>query len=87
MKADQCLEESLVEMFKRVGRKYPDKAFTKNDNWYMMEEWTNAESKDFRQWLIAKLRKDLRLTKKRAETEAAFFDLQWGWKETKEDEV
>jgi len=80
MKGEKCCEEALVEMFKRVGRTYPDEAFTNNDGWYAMEEWTEAEAKDFRAWLVAKARKDLKLTKEVAETEAAFFDLMWGWK-------
>jgi len=83
-KVNKVTEEALTEMFKRVGRTYPDEAFTNTPDWYSMEEWTVAESKDFRQWLIAKLRKDLKWTEKKAVLEAAMFDLMWGWKEKEE---
>lgn len=84
-KGEKCMEEALVEMFKRVGMEYPDEAFTSHPDWYQLKQWTKEESKDFRTWLEAKVRKELRLTKKRAATEAAFFDLMYGWKEKEED--
>ena len=78
-KVDKIVKTALEEMFKRVGREYdPIKKYS--DGWYAETEWSEEEQDDFRDWLVALCRKELRMRKKKAEYEAAMFILNWGWK-------
>ena len=79
---DTC-EMALTEMFRRVGEEYTvwkGGKCTVDAEWYTRCSWTEAEAADFRAWLVALLRKKHKMVKKKAETEAAWFDLMWGWK-------
>ena len=78
-KYEQAFEFCLKEMFLRVGEKYPNKSLTSQPKWYTMRSWTIEEANEFRQWMVAYLRKKLRLNKKRAEAEIAYFLMQYGW--------
>jgi len=76
MKYDQICEECLKEMFRRVGREYPDKEFTADPEWYKKETWTKAEEEDFRQWM----RKFFKKHKvSRLDYEVEMFLLMWSW--------
>jgi len=72
---DMCIKE----MFLRVGEKTSPEEFAKQDEWYKKHCWTQEEENSFRQWMLALLRKKLRMNKKRAETEVAMFILNYGW--------
>jgi len=76
---ESVTEEGLVEMFRRVGRTYPDPKLTKLRDWYTRVSWTEADQEDFRKWLVAHIRKKLRWKKKLAENSASWFLLMWGW--------
>ena len=45
---DKACEICLKEMFRRVGKKYPDKKFTDQKDWYTKVTWTEEEEEDFR---------------------------------------
>ena len=80
---EQTTEDALIEMFRRVGEDYAvwhDTICREDHEWYNRKTWTEAESADFRAWLVAKLMKRHKLRKLAAEREAAYFDLMWGWK-------
>jgi hypothetical protein len=67
-------------MFKRVGEEFPNPELTDQNEWYTKRTWTDAQEDDFRKWMIDKLRKEGRYTKKTAEWETSMFLLNWGWK-------
>ena len=75
----QAFEFCLKEMFLRVGEKYPNKDLTDKTDWYMLRSWTMEDEENFRQWMVSYLRNKLRLSKKRAEREAAYFDMNFSW--------
>ena len=81
MTNEQLCNECLEELFRRVGRKYPDEEFTTQPDWYMQETWTQAEEEDFRKWMLKKLGRMYR-----KETEVAMFLLMWGWKNKEDDD-
>ena len=80
MSRDKVLQECLTEMFRRVGETYPNETLTKNPDWYRMRAWLQEEENDFRKWMVDFLRKKMRLRKKEAEKEVAWFLLYYGWK-------
>lgn len=71
---DLC-EECLVEMFRRVGLKYPNKRFTNQKDWYINKSWTKEEENDFRKWMRKKIAKKV----PRVDLEIEMFLLMWGW--------
>jgi hypothetical protein len=72
--------DALDKMFITVGFDGFDEDFVKNENWYLQREWTEEQEREYRDWLLGECKRVLRLTKKQAELEVAYFLLMWGWK-------
>jgi hypothetical protein len=78
-KTESIFDFCIKEMFLRVGEKYPNKDLTEHTDWYMMRSWTIGEEEQFRRWMVSFLRKKNKWTIKRAEYEASFFIMNYGW--------
>jgi hypothetical protein len=78
-KAKKVVDDLLTEMFKRVDRPY-DRKFCKKDNWYIQSEWTKEEEDAWIAWCIDRLVKTYKFTKKAAEEEMFWINLNYGWK-------
>ena len=79
---DQVITALLREMFRRVGEDYDvwvDTICKEDNEWYMRKSWTEEQEAEFRKWVVAFLREQLRLPKYRAEREMQWFCLQWAW--------
>ncbi len=76
-KNERLCEQCLTEMFKRVGLEFPNEELTSQDDWYMQHTWTQAESDDFKKWMLKLLKKERMI---RPEHQYAMFNLMWGWK-------
>ena len=76
---DEACEECLVEMFSRVGEKYPNKKLTDQPDWYRKRSWTEKEEKDFKVWMEKYLKKHFKWTKRMIDNEVGMFILNWGW--------
>ena len=72
---DGCMRE----MFRRVGARYSE-GFCRRDDWYRERSWTQGQEKEFREWMVAWVRRRHRWTKEMAEREATWFLFQYGWK-------
>jgi len=79
-KIDRFIDAALDKMFQAVGFEGFDEEFVKQDNWYMLREWTSEQQDEYRSWFISECRKKLRMRKGQAEREFGFFLLSWGWK-------
>lgn len=73
-------DEILDNMFKAVGFDKFNEEFTKQEEWYKKKTWATKQQDNFRQCFIAKARKDLKWSKKTAEREYGWFNLNYGWK-------
>jgi len=78
-KEEKFLNAALTEMFRLVGRKYSPKATSKPD-WYCQSTWTSQEQNEFAKWLAELIRRELRRRAYRADREAAWFVMNYGWK-------
>jgi len=83
IKYKEACEICLKEMFKRVGKKYPDKNFTSQKNWYNKITWTKEEEFKFVKWMQKYLKKNFYWTKKAIDSEIGMFLLMWGWRTKK----
>lgn len=76
----------LPEMFRRVGLSadatYIQK-YTKKKDWYTKKKWTEAEEKDFMDWLTKTIKSHLGVSEKVAKFEAEWFLLYCGWSSKK----
>ena len=72
--------EFLPEMFRRVGLNENDiNDLTKLPNWFTSQQWTEKDEKEFKEWLVGRIRYKVRLTKRAAEQVADMFILNYGW--------
>lgn len=80
--------ELLPEMFNRVGLTGNDiNDLTKIPSWFTTQNWTTAQEREFKFWLIDKLRTKLNLTCKQALREADMFLLNYGWSTGQEKQL
>lgn len=84
-KFEKIFNHCFVKMFRAVGEKYPNKELTDKPQWYRLRKWSILEEKLFRDWMVSYLRKEAKLTKNKAEIEAGFFLLNFGWINHKKD--
>ena len=81
MDYDKICDMCLKEMFRRVGRKYPDKKFTDQPDWFTKVTWTKKQEDSFRVWMTKLLTKKCKWwNKKSIDKEISMFLLMWGWK-------
>ena len=76
---DDIYKECFIEMFKRVGEKYPNEELTKDPNWYMLRQWTVKQEENFKKWMIIKLRVSYKYMKQEAIMSTNWFLFQYGW--------
>lgn len=82
-KREQAVIDIINQMFVIAGHEvtYEDIKGRKDD-WFTDWTMTLAQSEEWRAWGIAYLRKNLKMNKKLAEKEMAWFNVQWGLKYT-----
>ena len=78
-KEARFLNTALTEMFRRVGRKYSAQA-TSEPDWYCESTWTSQQQAEFVKWLANLIRRELKRRAYRADREAGWFVLNYGWK-------
>lgn len=61
-----------------VGVKYSQE-FIKKENWYLQHSWNEQQEKEFRAWFIKNIKKDLKISNRKAELEYTWFNLTYGW--------
>jgi hypothetical protein len=78
-KREQAVIDIINQMFVIAGHEvtYEDIKGRKDD-WFTDWTMTLAQSEEWRAWGIAYLRKNLKMNKKLAEKEMAWFNVQWG---------
>ena len=86
MKPETLAKQSLVEMGRRVGLGWETFDDVKRyeqawgEQWYMSQSWTQADEDQFRDWMIAKLKRKTHWGERMIEREVASFILNWGWR-------
>ena len=78
-KTDKFIKKVLNKMFKTVGFDKFELEFTKQKDWFQKKTWTEAQQNEFRDWFVAQARKDLKMSKRYAESEFSWFNLMYGW--------
>ena len=79
-KDEKFINKCFVEMFKRVGEKFPAKWAYEDKEWYTKRTWTEKEQESFKKWLMKEFKKAYPYLRRRAEFEAGMFILAYGWK-------
>lgn len=81
-KVQKFVSKALTKLFQAVGFEKFDSEFVNlhESNWFQLRAWSNDAEKKFKSWLIQEMRKDLKISKKRAESESNWFLLSYGWK-------
>jgi hypothetical protein len=80
-KKQQTIETLLNRMFEIAGHEVRyDDIVGRTDNWYQQYTMTTAQNKEWREWGIEYLRKQLKVSKGVAEREMGMIDLRWGLK-------
>lgn len=78
-KYEKFLQVILEQQFSLVGQKYSSN-FTKKKNWYTRFSWNEEQENEFREFFIVTAKRMLGLTKRAAEREFAWWNLDFGWK-------
>lgn len=50
----------------------------KRQDWFLYYTWDTAQEMDFREWAIKEIRRSLKCSKEKAETQYEYFNLMWG---------
>ncbi len=80
-KREQALIDIINQMFIIAGHEVTfDDIKDRKDDWYTQWTMTVAQAEEWKQWGIAHLRKELKMTKKLADREMTWVNLQWGLK-------
>jgi len=82
-KYDKFLKKALDKMFQIVGFEAFDREFADQEDWYTKKTWNKKQSEEFKAWFVKEGKKDLTFTRQMMEKEYDWFDLKWGWKESK----
>lgn len=77
---DAFYENSLDEMFRRVGFDGMDSKFMEQDQWYLLREWSQDEDKAFVTWMADEYAKLFNAPKYKGRQIANSFNFQCGWK-------
>ena len=82
-KREQAVIDIINQMFIIAGHEVTfEDIKDRKDDWFTDWTMTVAQSEEWRAWGIAYLRKNLKMNKKLAEKEMAWFNVQWGLKYT-----
>jgi len=79
-KIDKFLIKVLKKQFSLVKLKYSAE-FVKKKEWYLKKSWNEETEKKFKDYFIAAARKDLKWSKRLANKEYLWFNLNYGWKQ------
>lgn len=81
MDKDKIVKECVEKMFEiaEVNLKYEDVLGIEHA-WYDDHTWTDEKQGEWRQWCIKHIKKKMRCSKKRAESEAGWLLLNIGFK-------
>ena len=80
-KREQAVIDIINQMFVIAGHEVTFEDIKgRKDDWFTDWTMTLAQSEEWRAWGIAYLRKNLKMNKKLAEKEMAWFNVQWGLK-------
>ena len=80
-KREQAVIDIINQMFIIAGHEVTFEDIKgRKDDWFTQWTMTVAQSEEWRAWGIAYLRKNLKMNKKLAEKEMAWFNVQWGLK-------
>ncbi len=80
-KREQAVIDLINQMFIIAGHEVTyDDVKGRKDNWYTDWTMTTAQAEEWKQWGVAYLRKELKMTKKLAEKEMMWVNVQWGLK-------
>ena len=80
-KREQAVIDIINQMFVIAGHEVTfEDIKDRKDDWFTQWTMTVAQSEEWRAWGIAYLRKNLKMNKKLAEKEMAWFNVQWGLK-------
>jgi hypothetical protein len=75
-------KEALDELFKRAGFEGYDQKFVDKfpTDWYLRKDWSINNEKSFIHWFVKRHQKIFKSTKRRADCDAQWFVLSYGWK-------
>jgi hypothetical protein len=80
-KREQAVIDIINQMFVIAGHEVTFEDIKgRKDDWFTQWTMTVAQSEEWRAWGIAYLRTKLKMSKKLAEKEMTWFNLQWGLK-------
>jgi hypothetical protein len=80
-KREQAVIDIINQMFVIAGHEVTFEDIKgRKDDWFTQWTMTVAQSEEWKAWGIAYLRKNLKMNKKLAEKEMAWFNVQWGLK-------
>jgi hypothetical protein len=80
-KREQAVIDIINQMFVIAGHEVTFEDIKgRKDDWFTDWTMTVAQSEEWKAWGIAYLRKNLKMNKKLAEKEMAWFNVQWGLK-------
>ena len=80
-KREQAVIDIINQMFVIAGHEVTfEDIKDRKDDWFTQWTMTVAQSEEWKAWGIAYLRKNLKMNKKLAEKEMAWFNVQWGLK-------
>jgi len=85
IKVQNFINKALNELFKSVGFKRYDSTFVDEfpNDWFTRFAWEKETEEKFKQFFIENARKDLKLSKEKAEKECDWFLLNYSWKNKK----
>lgn len=80
-KREKAVIDIINQMFIVAGYEVTfDDVKGRQDDWYTQWTMTTAQAEEWKQWGVAYLRKELKMTKKLAEKEMMWVNVQWGLK-------
>ena len=75
---ENAMDLIFSKMFTVIGLEY-NKEFVRQPGWCNKHTWNKEQEKESIKWLEAFLYRRFLTTKQRARTEAAWFNLSFGW--------
>ncbi len=80
-KREKAVVDLINQMFIIAGHEVTfDDVKGRKDDWYTQWTMTTAQAEEWKQWGVTYLRKELKMTKKLAEKEMMWVNVQWGLK-------
>lgn len=77
-KREQAVKDIVNQMFIIAGHKLTYDDILGKEDWYLQHTMTVEQGEELKQWGIAYLRKNLKMSQRLAEREMNWFNVQWG---------